>query len=186
MKRLALHWKIIIGMLLGVVYGLVAANMGWVNFTNDWIKPWGIIFINLLKLIAVPLIIASLIKGVSSLNNISKLSRIGGKTIGIYLMTTFISVTFGLVLVNIIQPGLSFSPEKRQELKSQYANSANLKIQSAESVKGEGPLQFLVDTVPENLIQAMSNNKNMLQVIFFALFFQYFYDNVTQGEGKDS
>ena len=171
MKRLALHWKIIIGMLLGVVYGLVAANMGWVNFTNDWIKPWGIIFINLLKLIAVPLIIASLIKGVSSLNNISKLSRIGGKTIGIYLMTTFISVTFGLVLVNIIQPGLSFSPEKRQELKSQYANSANLKIQSAESVKGEGPLQFLVDTVPENLIQAMSNNKNMLQVIFFALFF---------------
>ena len=171
MRQLALHWKIIIGMFLGVVYGLVAANMGWVDFTNDWIKPWGAIFINLLKLIAVPLIIASLIKGVSSLNDISKLSRIGGKTVGVYLMTTLISVTFGLVLVNIIQPGLSFSAEKRQELKSQYANNANLKIQSAESVKGEGPLQFLVDIVPENLIHAMSNNKNMLQVIFFALFF---------------
>ena len=171
MRQLALHWKIIIGMFLGVVYGLVAAKMGWVDFTNDWIKPWGAIFINLLKLIAVPLIIASLIKGVSSLNDISKLSRIGGKTVGVYLMTTLISVTFGLVLVNIIQPGLSFSPEKRQELKSQYANNANLKIQSAESVKGEGPLQFLVDIVPENLIHAMSNNKNMLQVIFFALFF---------------
>ncbi|MEE3037753.1 MAG: dicarboxylate/amino acid:cation symporter [Bacteroidota bacterium] len=171
MRQLALHWKIIIGMFLGVVYGLVAANMGWVDFTNDWIKPWGAIFINLLKLIAVPLIIASLIKGVSSLNDISKLSRIGGKTVGVYLMTTLISVTFGLVLVNIIQPGLSFSAEKRQELKSQYANNANLKIQSAESVKGEGPLQFLVDIVPENLIHSMSNNKNMLQVIFFALFF---------------
>lgn len=171
MKKVALHWKIIIGMVLGVLFGLIASSLGWVNFCNDWIKPWGVIFINLLKLIAVPLILASLIKGVSSLNNISKLSKIGGKTILIYLMTTLISVTFGLVLVNIIQPGLSFSQEKRQELKSQYANSANLKIQSAESVKSEGPLQFLVDIVPENLFKATANNKNMLQVIFFALFF---------------
>ena len=171
MKKVALHWKIIIGMVLGVLFGLIASSLGWVNFCNDWIKPWGVIFINLLKLIAVPLILASLIKGVSSLNNISKLSKIGGKTILIYLMTTLISVTFGLVLVNIIQPGLSFSQEKRHELKSQYANSANLKIQSAESVKSEGPLQFLVDIVPENLFKATANNKNMLQVIFFALFF---------------
>lgn len=171
MKKVALHWKIIIGMVLGVLFGLIASSLGWVNFCNDWIKPWGVIFINLLKLIAVPLILASLIKGVSSLNNISKLSKIGGKTILTYLMTTLISVTFGLVLVNIIQPGLSFSQEKRQELKSQYANSANLKIQSAESVRSEGPLQFLVDIVPENLFKATANNKNMLQVIFFALFF---------------
>ena len=76
MKKLALHWKIIIGMVLGIVYGLIANKLGWVDFTNAWIKPWGVIFVNLLKLIAVPLVFASLIKGVASLSDISKLSRI--------------------------------------------------------------------------------------------------------------
>ena len=171
MKKLALHWKIIIGMLLGVVYGLVAAQMGWVNFTNNWVKPWGVIFINLLKLIAVPLVFASLIKGVSSLSDISRLSRIGGKTIGIYLMSTVIAVTFGLLLVNIVQPGKSFSEEKRLELKEQYASKAGEKIASAEHVKDEGPLQFIVDMVPSNFIHATGNKRNMLQVIFFAIIF---------------
>ncbi len=171
MKKLALHWKIIIGMVLGVLYGLLAVKLGLVEFTDGWIKPWGTIFINLLKLIAVPLILASLIKGVSSLSDVSKLSRIGGKTIGIYLITTLIAVSFGLILVNVVQPGKSFSEEKRNELKEQYASSAALKIESAENVKGEGPLQFLVDIVPNNFIQAAGDNKNMLQVIFFALLF---------------
>ena len=171
MKKLALHWKIIIGMLLGVVYGLIAAQLGWIDFTNNWIKPWGVIFINLLKLIAVPLVFASLIKGVSSLSDISRLSRIGGKTIGIYLISTFIAVTFGLLLVNIVQPGKSFSKEKRIELKEQYASKAGEKIASAENVKDEGPLQFVVDMVPSNFIQASGNNRNMLQIIFFAILF---------------
>ena len=171
MRKLALHWKIIIGMVLGVFYGLLASKMGWTDFTNDWIKPWGKIFINLLKLIAVPLVFASLIKGVSSLSNISKLSRIGGKTIGIYLFTTVVAVTFGLLLVNIIQPGTSFSVEKRMELKEQYASNAASKIASAKDVKKDGPLQFIVDMVPSNFVQATGNNKNMLQVIFFAILF---------------
>tara|TARA_B100001059_G_scaffold232995_1_gene271971 strand:- start:6423 stop:7676 length:1254 start_codon:yes stop_codon:yes gene_type:complete len=158
-------------MVLGVLYGLLASEMGWIDFTNDWIKPWGKIFINLLKLIAVPLVFASLIKGVSSLSDISKLSRIGGKTIGIYLFTTVISVTFGLILVNIVQPGKSFSEEKRIELKEQYASNAASKIASAKDVKEDGPLQFVVDMVPSNFIQATGNNKNMLQVIFFAILF---------------
>ena len=171
MRKLALHWKIITGMVLGVLYGLLASKMGWVDFTNEWIKPWGKIFINLLKLIAVPLVFASLIKGVSSLSDISKLSRIGGKTIGIYLFTTLVAVTFGLLLVNIIQPGTSFSEEKRMELKEQYASNAASKIASAKDVKEDGPLQFIVDIVPSNFIQATGNNKNMLQVIFFAILF---------------
>ncbi len=75
-------------MLLGVFYGLIASKLGWVSFTHDWIKPWGVIFVNLLKLIAVPLVFASLIKGVASLSDISKLSRIGGKTIALYLTST--------------------------------------------------------------------------------------------------
>ena len=171
MKKLALHWKIIIGMVLGVVYGLVAAQLGWVDFTNNWVKPWGVIFINLLKLIAVPLVFASLIKGVSSLSDISRLSRIGSKTIGTYLVSTVIAVTFGLLLVNIVQPGKSFSEEKRLELKEKYASKAGEKIASAEHVKDEGPLQFVVDVVPSNFIQAAGNNRNMLQVIFFAILF---------------
>ena len=171
MRKLALHWKIIMGMVFGVLYGLLASKMGWIDFTNDWIKPWGKIFINLLKLIAVPLVFASLIKGVSSLSDISKLSRIGGKTIGIYLFTTVVAVTFGLLLVNIIQPGTSFSVEKRMELKEQYASNAASKIASAKDVKQDGPLQFIVDMVPSNFIQATGNNKNMLQVIFFAILF---------------
>ena len=158
-------------MILGVFYGLLASKIGWVDFTNDWIKPWGKIFINLLKLIAVPLVFASLIKGVSSLSDISKLSRIGGKTIGIYLFTTVVAVTFGLLLVNIIQPGKSFSNDKRMELKEQYASNAASKIASAKDVKENGPLQFIVDMVPSNFIQATGNNRNMLQVIFFAILF---------------
>ncbi|MAZ54749.1 MAG: dicarboxylate/amino acid:cation symporter [Flavobacteriales bacterium] len=171
MIKLALHWKIIIGMVFGVFYGLLASKLGWLDLTDNWIKPWGKIFINLLKLIAVPLVFASLIKGVSSLSDISKLSRIGGKTITIYLFTTVVAVTFGLLLVNIIQPGTSFSEEKRLELKEQYASNAASKIASAEGVKEDGPLQFIVDIVPSNFIQATGNNKNMLQVIFFAILF---------------
>ncbi len=171
MKNLALHWKIIIGMVLGVVYGLIANQIGWVSFTNDWIKPWGTIFVNLLKLIAVPLVFASLIKGVASLSDISRLSRIGGKTITFYLASTIIAITIGLFLVNSVRPGNTFSEEKRMELKETYASKVGAKIDAATNVKEEGPLQFVVDMVPSNFMAASSNNRNMLQVIFFAILF---------------
>ena len=171
MKKLALHWKIIIGMVLGVVYGLIANKMGLVSFTNDWVKPWGTIFVNLLKLIAVPLVFASLIKGVASLSDISRLSRIGGKTIAFYLVSTVIAVTIGLFLVNSVQPGNTFSEKKRMELKETYASKVGAKITAASNVKEEGPLQFVVDMVPSNFMAASSNNRNMLQVIFFAILF---------------
>ncbi len=131
MKKLALHWKIIIGMILGVVYGLIANKLGLVDFTNAWIKPWGVIFVNLLKLIAVPLVFASLIKGVASLSDIARLSRIGGKTIIFYLFSTVLAVTIGLFLVNSVQPGKTFSEEKRIELKEAYASKAGEKISAA-------------------------------------------------------
>ena len=110
--NLALHWKIIIGMVLGTIFGILASNFGLIEFTNDWIKPWGIIFVNLLKLIAIPLVFVSIVKGVSSLTDISKLSRIGSKTIGLYLISTAFSVTIGLVLVNLISPGTPFQRKK--------------------------------------------------------------------------
>jgi len=170
MKDLALHWKIIIGMTLGVVYGLVASAMGWVDFTLYWIKPWGIVFVNMLKLIAVPLVFASLVKGVASLSDIAKLSRIGGKTVFFYLMSTIIAVTIGLFLVNLVSPGADFD-KNTILLTEANQQGASKKIYVAEGVKEGGPLQFLVDIIPTNIFESASDNGNMLQVIFFAILF---------------
>jgi len=171
MKNLALHWKIIIGMTLGLVFGLLAITIGWDEFTSDWIKPFGTIFINLLKLIAVPLVFASLIKGVASLSDISKLSRIGSKTIALYLSSTVIAVTIGLLIVNTVQPGKYFSEEKRIEFKEKFATKTEAKMEAAAQVQDQGPLQFMVDIVPQNFLNAATDNSNMLQVIFFAILF---------------
>ena len=171
MRNLALHWKIIIGMFFGIIYGIFANNMGYNNFTTDWIKPWGIIFVNLLKLIAVPLVFASLIKGVASLSDISRLSKIGSRTVMLYLFSTVISVTIGLFFVNTINPGDSFSEDKKIELREKYSSKADLKINDANNLKNNGPLQFIVDIVPVNIIGSASENKNMLQIIFFAILF---------------
>ena len=171
MKNLALHWKIIIGMFFGVVFGLTASYFNWTEFTRFWIKPWGVIFVNLLKLIALPLVFASLVKGVASLSSISSLSKIGGKTVIFYLLSTVISVVIGLSLVNVISPGKVFSEEKRIELQQTYSNNTNSKILAAENVQENGPLQFLVDIVPSNIFSSASDNGNMLQIIFFAILF---------------
>jgi len=172
MRNIALHWKILIGMALGVVFGLVASFIdGGAVFTADYIKPFGTIFINLLKLIAIPLILASLIKGVSDLQDISKLSQMGGRTILTYVTTTLIAVTIGLILVNTIQPGKSISVDTRQELVEAYATDADQKREAAAKQREAGPLQALVDIVPSNIFAAATSNRNMLQIIFFALFF---------------
>jgi len=170
-KKLALHWKIIIGMTLGVIVGLIASGTGQNEFIIDWIKPIGTIFVNLLKLIAMPLVLASLIVGVASLKDVSKLSRMGTKTIGIYLSTTVIAVSLGLLIVNVLQPGSYLSTEKRDELKSRYATVAADKTANADKIAEGGPLQSVIDIVPDNLFNALGNNTNMLQVVFFAIFF---------------
>ena len=171
MNRLALHWQILIGMALGVGFGLLAAQLGWSSFVSDWIKPFGTIFINLLKLIAVPLIVASLIKGITDLKDISKLSAMGGRTIGIYVLTTVIAVTIGLVVVNVFAPGELISEATQQKLSTDYAGDAAGKIAAAEAQKNSGPLQALVDLVPSNIFRAATDNGSMLQVIFFVVFF---------------
>jgi len=171
MKKLALHWQIIIGLFLGLLYGLIAANVGWQDFTSDWIAPWGKIFINMLKMIAVPLVLISLINGISGLKDISQLSSMGGKTIGIYLVTTVVAVTIGLLAVNLIQPGKAFSEEIRAEMVSQNEAKLQSTEQQAKAQQDSGPLQFLVDMVPSNIFYASGDNRNMLQVIFFAIMF---------------
>jgi len=167
-----LHWKILLGMLFGVLFGLLLSQFEWGrDLVVDWIKPFGTIFINVLKLIAVPLILASLIKGVSDLKDITQLSSMGSRTIGLYLMTTLTAVTIGLSIVNLIKPGNTISDETRTELLSAYASDAAAKQTVAAAQKEAGPLQALVDMVPSNIFAAMQDNGNMLQVIFFAIFF---------------
>lgn len=172
MKKLALHWKILIGMFLGVLFALLLNQFSWgPKLVGDWVKPFGNIFINALKLIAVPLIFASLIKGISELKDISKLSKMGGRTIGLYLITTVVAVSIGLLIVNIVKPGNTINESTRNQLVESYQADAGQKISEAEKQKNSGPLQALEDLVPQNLMAAASNNGNMLQVIFFAIFF---------------
>ena len=165
-----LHWQIILGLILGLIYGVIAAANGWGGFTADWIAPFGTIFLNALKLIAVPLVLASLILGVASLSDLRKLSRIGGKTILIYLGTTAIAVTIGLMIVNILQPGSAVPEALQAELGAAYAGDAASREAAAAAAQSRGPLQFLVDIVPGNIFAAFSDNGNMLQVVFVALF----------------
>jgi len=172
MKKIALHWQIIIGMILGVLFALLISNFEWgKQFVIDLIKPFGTIFINALKLIAVPLILSSLIKGVSDLKDISKLSKIGGRTLFTFIITTVIAVSIGLVIVNIINPGKTISEETRNELIESYSTVVNKKIEAAVIQRETGPLQFLEDLVPSNIFSAATDNSNMLQVIFFAILF---------------
>ena len=170
-KNIPLHWQIIIGLVIGLAYSLVATLQGWIDFTNDWISPFGQIFINALKLIAVPLVLVSLIVGIASMNNIRTLGKMGGKSILIYISTTVIAISIGLVLVNLVKPGKSMSEETRERLVEKYSAKADDKIQDAKDTKEAGPLQPLIDFVPSNLVNSTSDNRNMLQVIFFALLF---------------
>lgn len=210
MKNLPLHIKIIFGLILGIGWAFLSSAMGWNQFTINWIEPFGQIFIRLLKFIAVPLVLFSIIDGVAGLNDTSSLGRMGVKTLALYLLTTVTAICVGLFIVNIIKPGSHI--EEGQRVKNRIAyevwaqnagvevkdgknllsdpayadlvqnlkNSGELdaesdqmqdKVQAAKQQKDEAPLQFVVDMVPENIILSISNNKLMLQVIFFAIFF---------------
>ena len=210
MKKIALHWQIIIGLVLGVIWALLSSQLGWSEFTIDWIAPFGTIFINLLKLIAVPLVLFSIINGVANIGDPASLGRMGGKTLLAYLITTVLAVSLGLLLVNLIKPGKLVDKESRIDNRIGYeiwAASQNLQIKdginylkdpafmerakkitdlskgelqdaaindkmaSANQTDESGPLQPLVDLVPQNFFQALGDNGLMLQVIFFSLFF---------------
>jgi proton glutamate symport protein len=111
-KDLPLWGKIIAGMAAGIVWGLVAVISGLHEFNESWIRPFGTIFLNMLKLIAVPLIFVSLVKGMASLTDIGKLSRIGLKTLGFFMASTVVAITVGLLIVNIMKPGHAFPDTK--------------------------------------------------------------------------
>ena len=167
-----LHWKISIGLVLGTIYGILSSINGWNDFTSDFISPFGSIFLNLLKLIAVPLVVSSLITGVASLSDTRKLSRIGWKTIALYISTTAVAVSIGLILVNVLEPGNSIPTSYQESLSAEYFSKAADKQEAAANIQeSRGPLQPLVDMVPGNIFSAASNNRNMLQVVFISLIF---------------
>ena len=177
-KGLALHWKILIGLGLGVVVGVLSKQIdGGTGLVKNWIEPFGVAFINLLKMIAIPLIIASLIKGVSDMSDMSKLSKIGGRTLGIYVFTTMLATSIGLILVNLVNPGKGkgVSPETRDALMSRVQTDGGAMkkissgIEAAAQQEQASPLQILVDIVPENITRSMTDNTQMLQVIFFVI-----------------
>ena len=175
-RKFPLHWQILIGLVCGLLYGggvslFAEETEQFKVFTSNWIHPWGEIFVNSLKLIAVPLVLFSLVNGIASLSNIAKLGKMGGKTIGMYLLTTVIAVSCGLIIVNLFKPWEAISLETAKEIIQSYTDKAGENISNAETVKKHGPLQFLVNLVPKNVFDAATKNENMLQVIFFAVLF---------------
>jgi Na+/H+-dicarboxylate symporter len=201
-----LYVQIIIALVLGIIWALLSSSLGWSTFTSNWIAPFGDIFIALLKLIAIPLILFSIIGGIVGLGNPKDLGKMGLKTLSYYIATTFIAVTVGLLLVNLISPGKKLSDQVRVESRIAYelwaednnvkiienpalennnlykealknkeiiASSSNILPENVVQSQQEetGPLQALVDLVPENVFNALSGNGSMLQIIFFAIFF---------------
>ena len=223
MKKIALHWQVIIALVLGVLYAVLAVNMGWQSVTKAYISPFGDIFINLLTLIAVPLVLFSIITGIGSLKNIKQLGRVGVKTLLIYVGTTMSAILIGLLLVNLIQPGEFTSNESRLEKRIEYElwladnphvisldeiseleNPSNEKlitevqkrvsatgispavqdkIDKANNNKSKGPLAPIVDIVPKNVIVALAEME-MLQIIFFAIFFGVVLVNLNDKHAK--
>ena len=164
-----LHWQILIGLIVGLIWGIFASLAGLQAFTLDFIQPFGTIFIRMLQLVAIPLVIASLIVGITNLNDLTKLSRMGGKTIGIYMVTTVFAITIGLTVVNIFEPGKVLPEETRDTLFESYQESIEGREEAAVEVLGRSPLQFIVDIVPANFFAAASDNANMLQIVFVAI-----------------
>jgi len=212
MHKIGLHWKIIFAMILGVLWSFFSGHYGLSKFTSNWIEPFGTIFINCLKFIAVPLVLFAIITGVSTLGKETKLGKIGIRTLLLYVFTTIFAISLGLLVVNIFKPGIIKNDTIRLENRLEYeiwANENNIPIadnknilnsadtamiskvysswnnkkksadylEMIEKTKGttnlteQGPLQPLVDIVPENIIVSLGNGNLMLQVIFFALFF---------------
>src|SRR5690606_23599734 len=173
MRKLELHWRILIGMLLGILFGFLMTLPDWgMKFVVDWIQPFGTIFIKLLKLIAIPLIMASLIKGIADLQDISKFRNIGLRTILLYISTTAVAITIGLLIVNTLKPGNGISQETVDRLTQTFASGEEVtsKLEEATTQRESGPLKLLVDMVPDNAISAMGDNALMLQVIVFTIF----------------
>ena len=166
LPRLQLHTKILIGLLSGVIFGVLANRLGFSDFVFNYIKPIGSAFIRLISMIVVPLVFASLLVGTASLNDIRKLGRIGAKTVAYYLCTTAIAISIGLLLANTFKPGVGLSTEAQRQLIQNSSEEAGEQIETA--LKRPTIKDILLNIIPTNPVQAFVEGR-MLQIIFFAL-----------------
>ncbi|MEM7383039.1 MAG: dicarboxylate/amino acid:cation symporter [Bacteroidota bacterium] len=170
MRKVAFPIQILIGLVAGLVFAMLSIQLGWpADLTAKYIKPWGTIFLNSLKMIAIPLIFASLVIGITNIEDVTKLSRIGGRTFLIYTTTTVLAVILGLTIANLAQPGKIISEYTRDRLMSLYGDQTEQHGVVLQQIQLRGPLQFLVDLIPENLFGALSDNTNLLQVVVVAI-----------------
>ena len=166
--NLPLYLQITIGMIIGIIIGFVALSFSeGVGFVNDWIRPWGNLFIRLLQMIAVPLVFFSLLKGIMGVMDIGKFTRLWLRTLIIYISTTVVAVLLGLSLGLIVKPGSYLNKTEQTSLFDKYENVE--KQYSNISQQNRAPLSFLNDLVPSNFIKAASENGKILLVIFFAI-----------------
>lgn len=215
-----MHWQVLIGLVGGAGFAWLSIVFGWNSFTLGYILPLGQIFVNILKMIAVPLVLFSIVGGVASLGDVRKLGRLGGKTLALYLITTVGAVGTGLVLVNLFQPGSKADAELVTDNRLRYElwrdasgvpavddirrvddpalaeRIATLrldegvsdpwltdKLDQASKATEQAPLQPLVDLVPSNIFEALADVE-MLQIIFFAIFFGAIVTGLSESRKK--
>jgi len=170
-KNIGLHWKILIGMALGIVVGFFVVRFdGGVKFIADWINPWGNLFIRLLKMIAVPLVFVSLFKGITGMKSVARLSRIGLRTLMIYVCTTVIAIIIGVTIALTVRPGELIKLSNDTALAKITSEQTAKRMTENQKLKDDlGPLAFLDQVVPDNIMVAVADNSNMLQIIFFTI-----------------
>lgn len=158
MKKLPLHIKIVLGLVIGVIYAFMSSALGWNQFTINWIDPFGAIFIRMLKFIAVPLVLFSIISGISGLSDISRLGKMGAKTLGFYLSTTVIAVGIGLLLVNVVKPGTHLDDTQRVKNRISY----ELWVQDTDGVEIKDNQNFLNDPSYADLVREVSGEEQVI------------------------
>jgi len=168
-RKIPVYLQILIGMGAGITVGMIAVHVNGQQVITDWVKPWGQVFMRLLQLIAVPLVVISLIKGVIELGDISKVSKLGMRTLVLYLITTLVAILVGVTLAMTVKPGQFFDVGQSGVLNEAYNQTVSNVLE--EQPKKNAPLNFLFDVVPDNIFSALNDNRKMLQIIVFALLF---------------
>jgi len=170
-----LHWKMAIGFALGLVFGLavhmsVGGDAAWVQTLTKYLTtPLSKLFLSLIFMLIVPLLFSALVMGISEMGDIRALGRIGWKTLGYTVVLSGIAVLLGLVLVNVLKPGIGVDHALAQQLLQQNAErAAQIVDQSKQQPRG---MDMLLAIVPDNVVAAASSNGAILSLMFFAVMF---------------
>ncbi|CAN5213963.1 dicarboxylate/amino acid:cation symporter [soil metagenome] len=164
MKKIALHWQILIGLVIGILIGYFFPDL------THYLQWMGVIFLRALKMIIVPLLLTSIMSGIINIGNPAGLGKIGLKTMGYYLTSSLLAIVTGLVVVNVVQPGVGADLGFSQEVAGLEAATADFG-------------QTMLNIVPENIFQAFSNT-DMLSIIFFSFLAGIFSTRLSEPYAK--